>query len=89
MRISLGCVRETRNVLSFRRHCARAKVCATLGKLLLRIINGVAAKFGASKRIISECCAGGADVSLRVLQPEVAHCRRIRKTSLKLVVLLV
>ncbi|AUG34231.1 50S Ribosomal protein L22p/L17e [Candidatus Hodgkinia cicadicola] len=35
-------------------YCDRTKICATSGKFLLNIINDVAAKLGASERVISE-----------------------------------
>ncbi|AUG34165.1 50S Ribosomal protein L22p/L17e [Candidatus Hodgkinia cicadicola] len=82
---------EMHNVLSFLRYCDRTKICATLGKFLLHIINDVAAKFGVSKRIvISECHTGRADISARVwFAARGKHARRrIRKTNLKLGILL-
>ncbi|ATW06146.1 50S Ribosomal protein L22p/L17e [Candidatus Hodgkinia cicadicola] len=83
---------EMRNVLSFLRYCDRTKICATLVKFLLHTVNDVAAKFGVNKRIIiSECCVGRADISTRVwFAARGKHVRRrIRKTNLRLGILLV
>lgn len=83
---------EAHNVLSFLRYCDRTKICTTLSKFLLHILNDVAAKFGVNKRVVvSECYTGRADVTTRVwFAARGKHAsRRIRKTNLKLVVLLI
>ncbi|AHL30981.1 MAG: Ribosomal protein L22p [Candidatus Hodgkinia cicadicola] len=83
---------EVHNVLSFLRCCDRTKICTALSKFLLHILNDVAAKFGVNKRvIISECHTGRADIVSRVwFAARGKHARRrIRKTNLKLIALLV
>lgn len=83
---------EVHNVLSFLRYCDRTKVCTTLSKFLLHMLNDIAAKFGVNKRVvISECYTGRANISTRVwfaARGKRAR-RRVRKTNLRLVVLLV
>ncbi len=83
---------EARNVLSFLHYCDRTKICTTLSKFIMHILNDVAAKFGARRRVvISECYTGRADIVARSWF--AARGKRVRRKSkrsnLKLNVLLI
>ncbi|AUI38837.1 50S Ribosomal protein L22p/L17e [Candidatus Hodgkinia cicadicola] len=68
LRASLACALEMHNDVEFSANALNS--VQRLGELLLRVINGVAARFGASERVVGER-------------------RRVRKTGLELVALLV